>query len=86
MLRAVDNRYTLEAAERLSGFDRPALVLWAEHDKIFPQDHGRRLAALLQRAEFEIVANSRTFIPEEQPNLLANRLREWLEHTAPTGA
>jgi pimeloyl-ACP methyl ester carboxylesterase len=81
MLRAVDKRFTLDAAERLFAFDRPALVLWAEDDKIFPIDHGRRLAALLPQGQFEIVANCRTFIPEEQPEALANRLRGWLDET-----
>jgi pimeloyl-ACP methyl ester carboxylesterase len=83
MLRAVDNRYTFEAAERLPAFDRPALVLWAEDDKIFPPEHGRRLAALLPRGQFETIANSRTFIPEEQPEELANRIRAWLKQTTP---
>jgi pimeloyl-ACP methyl ester carboxylesterase len=84
MLQAVDNRYTFDAAARLSGFERPALVLWAENDKIFPRHHGQRLANLLPRGEFEIVANCRTFIPEEQPEALAARLRRWLEETAPS--
>jgi pimeloyl-ACP methyl ester carboxylesterase len=36
MLRAVDMKYTFEAAARLS-LDKPALVLWGENDKIFPR-------------------------------------------------
>jgi pimeloyl-ACP methyl ester carboxylesterase len=86
MLRAVDNRYTFQAAERLPAFDRPALVLWAEDDKIFPREHGERLAALLPRGQFETIANCRTFIPEEQPEELANRIRAWLKQTTPTDA
>jgi pimeloyl-ACP methyl ester carboxylesterase len=86
MLRAVDNRYTFEAAERLPTFNRPALVLWAENDKIFPRDHGQRLAALLPQARFEVIPNCRTFIPEEQPEQLANRIREWLQQTASANA
>ena len=78
MLAAVDTRYTFEAASRLTGFDKPALVLWAENDKIFPREHGRRLATLLPQGEFELVPDSRTFIPEDQPEWLAKRLREWL--------
>ena len=34
----------------------PALVLWAAGDKIFPRDHGRRLAELLPQGRFELVA------------------------------
>jgi pimeloyl-ACP methyl ester carboxylesterase len=78
MLVAVDSRYTFEAASRLPGFDKPALVLWAEDDRIFPLEHGRRLATLLPQGEFELVPGSRTFIPEDQPEWLTRRLREWL--------
>jgi pimeloyl-ACP methyl ester carboxylesterase len=81
LLRAVDTRYTYEAAESLRGFDRPALVLWADSDRIFPREHGRRLAELLPQGRFELVADSRTFIPEEQPERLATRVRDFVaEH------
>ena len=78
LLLAVDTRYTFEAAESLRGFDKPALVLWADGDKIFPREHGKRLAELLPQGRFELVPDSRTFIPEEQPEFLASRLREFL--------
>jgi pimeloyl-ACP methyl ester carboxylesterase len=55
-----------------------ALVLWAENDKIFPREHGRRLAQLLPHGEFELIGDSRTFIPEEQPERLAERIAAWL--------
>ncbi len=81
LLRAVDTRYTYEAAESLRAFDRPALVLWADGDKIFPSEHGRRLAELLPQGRFELVPDSRTFIPEEQPERLAARVRDFVaEH------
>jgi len=78
MLRAVDTRYTFEAAARLDGFDKPALVLWGENDKIFPRDHGRRLAKLLPQARFELIAGSRTFIPEDQPDRLVTAIEDFL--------
>ena len=84
MLRAVDTKYTFEAADRLSTFDKPALVLWGENDKIFPREHGRRLAELLPRGEFALVPNSRTFIPEEQPQLLATAIEDFLAAQART--
>jgi pimeloyl-ACP methyl ester carboxylesterase len=79
MLLAVDTRYTFEAAERLRSFDKPALVLWADGDRIFPREHGRRLAELLPQAEFELVPGCRTFIPEEQPEALAGRIARFLD-------
>lgn len=71
LLLAVDTRYTHEAAAALPRFDGPALVAWAEDDKLFPREHGRRLAELLPQGEFVLVPDSRTFIPEEQPERLA---------------
>jgi pimeloyl-ACP methyl ester carboxylesterase len=71
LLLAVDTRYTHAAADALRGFDKPALVAWAADDKLFPLEHGRRLAELLPQGRFTTIADSRTFIPEEQPERLA---------------
>jgi pimeloyl-ACP methyl ester carboxylesterase len=84
LLRAVDTRYTYEAAESLRGFDKPALVLWAEGDKLFPRKHGRRLAEILPQGRFDTIADSRTFIPEEQPDRLASIVHDFLTDRRPT--
>ena len=76
LLLAVDTRYTHEAADALRSFDKPALVAWAADDKLFPRDHGRRLAELLPQGRFTLVPDSRTFIPEEQPERLAALVSE----------
>jgi pimeloyl-ACP methyl ester carboxylesterase len=78
LLQAVERRYMYEAAGALPSFDKPALVLWADGDKIFPRHHGELLAQLLPQGRFELVADSRTFIPEEQPERLAAQVREFL--------
>ena len=83
LLLAVDTRYTFEAAESLRSFDKPALVLWADGDKIFPRAHGHRLAKLLPQGRFELVAGSRTFIPEDQPARLVDAVREFLAERRP---
>jgi pimeloyl-ACP methyl ester carboxylesterase len=85
LLRAVDTRYTFEAAEALRGFDKPALVVWAADDKLFPVEHGRRLAELLPQGRFELVEDCRTFIPEEQPERLVALVREFLAAEVPVG-
>jgi pimeloyl-ACP methyl ester carboxylesterase len=54
------------------------LVLWAQDDKIFPREHGRRLAQLLPRGEFAVLPDSRTFIPEEQPGPLVAAIEDFL--------
>jgi pimeloyl-ACP methyl ester carboxylesterase len=69
-------RRLLAAAERLREFDRPALVAWAAEDKLMPHEHGPRLAALMPQAKLAVIADSRTLIPEDQPLVLAEHLRE----------
>lgn len=71
LLRSVSSRYTLEAAERLHHFDRPVLIAWAPEDRFFPIEHARRLAELFPDARVEEIADSWTFVPEDQPERLA---------------
>ncbi|MFH9817504.1 alpha/beta fold hydrolase [Streptomyces sp. NPDC017230] len=68
----------LEAAEGLRGFDRPALVVWATEDLMMPRAHGRRLAELLPQGRLVEVEDARTLIAEDQPELLASLLREFI--------
>jgi pimeloyl-ACP methyl ester carboxylesterase len=77
-LRAVDQGEMVDAAEKLSGFDRPALVVWAEEDRVMPLETGRRLAKALPKGEFVTVADSFTLIPEDQPDVLAQLIRDFV--------
>ncbi|GGN80453.1 alpha/beta hydrolase [Streptomyces albiflavescens] len=79
VLRAVgsDPGLLLVTAERLPGFERPALVVWAGEDRVMPPEHGRRLAALLPHGRLAEVADSYTLIPLDQPNELARLIREF---------
>jgi pimeloyl-ACP methyl ester carboxylesterase len=71
-----DGRSTLlAAAERLRGFDRPALVVWATEDRVMPREHGRRLADLLPQARLVEIDDSYTLVPEDQPRALAAAIR-----------
>lgn len=82
-LLAVPERSQLLAwAEALRGFDRPALVAWAVEDKVMPLAHGLRLAELLPHSRYVEIPDSYTLIPQDQPNLLAHHLREFLTATA----
>ena len=82
LLLSVDTRHTFEAAEALPSFDRPALVIWGDGDKLFPREHGVRLAELLPQGRFELMPDSRGFVPEEQPERLAERVVEFLAEAA----
>lgn len=80
-LRAVDKRDTLEAAERLRSFHRPALVVWAAEDRVMPPEHGRRLAELLPQGRLIEINDSYTLIPEDQPTALATHIRRFIRDT-----
>lgn len=70
-VRAVSNRYTLEAANHLRSFASPALVAWAREDRVFSPSLARRLAALLPNARLAWIDDSYAFTPEDQPEVLA---------------
>ncbi|WP_405393887.1 alpha/beta fold hydrolase [Microbispora hainanensis] len=78
-LRAVvsDTGFLVGVAERLKGFDRPALVVWASEDRVMPPEHGRRLAELLPYGQLAEVDDSYTLIPLDQPARLARLIRDF---------
>jgi pimeloyl-ACP methyl ester carboxylesterase len=73
----LEPRHTLEAAERLAAFDRPALIAWSRDDLFFPREHAERLAELLPQGRLEWIEDSRTFSPEDQPARLADLVAEF---------
>lgn len=66
----ISNRYTLEAAEHFSEFRKPVLVVWGEDDKLFTLRFGKRLAQAFPNAQLERVKGSKTFVSEDQPEIL----------------
>lgn len=87
VLRAIaaEPSLLLDVAERLGGFARPALIVWAGDDRVMPADHGRRLADLLPQGQLVTVPDSYTLMPLDQPALLAAAIREFMQ-TAVDGA
>jgi pimeloyl-ACP methyl ester carboxylesterase len=81
---AADTGLLLAAAERLPGFDRPALVVWARGDRVMPPEHGRRLAALLPRGRLVEIDDSYTLVPLDRPTELARAIREFTRSFAAT--
>lgn len=78
LLRSIDKRDTVRAAERLPGFDRPALVAWASEDRVFKPASGRRLAELMPQGRFEQIDDSYSFVPEDQPERLAELIGSFI--------
>jgi pimeloyl-ACP methyl ester carboxylesterase len=77
-LRGVHKRYTLAAAKRLPAFGKPVLLVSAADDRIFGHELADRLAALLPDASQVTVADSGTFVPEDQPAELAKLLVDFM--------
>jgi len=77
-VRQVSNKDTLAAAERLRDFDRPVLLAWAREDKFFKVKLAERLLERLPNGRLELIDDSYTFVPIDQPKRLAGLIREFV--------
>jgi pimeloyl-ACP methyl ester carboxylesterase len=80
-LRAISTRYTIQADAALARFDRPTLIAWASEDRVFPYRHAEALAEILPDVELVAVADSYTYIPEDQPLVLAGHIDRFIART-----
>jgi pimeloyl-ACP methyl ester carboxylesterase len=85
-MKAVDKSISLDAAQRLPGLRIPSLVAWGQDDRFFPRELGERLAATLPNCRLEPVANSGTFVSEDEPEALADLIRGFVRETAAQAA
>jgi pimeloyl-ACP methyl ester carboxylesterase len=81
VLRGISNRQTIEAAERLRTFDRPTLIAWAPEDRFFKLRFAERLASDIPNARLIRIEDSLTFVPEDQPERLAEAIAGFIEET-----
>ena len=84
VLRGLDSKYTIDAALKLAGWDRPAIIAWSENDRFFPPEHGERLAKIIPGARFEQIDDARTFSAEDQPERLAGLIGAFVEEALPS--
>lgn len=83
-LRHAHRRYTLDAATRFDSVTVPALIVWARDDRLFPMSFAERLQRDLPHATLEVVDDAYTLIPEDRPELLAERILEFTRlHATP---
>ncbi|WP_249644418.1 alpha/beta fold hydrolase [Nocardia sputi] len=83
-LTSVHRRYTLEAARHFAAIDTPVLLAWAREDQVFPVSFAERLARDLPNATLRLIDDSYTFLPEDQPELLAESILEFTRlHATP---
>ncbi len=81
-LKAIDKRDTLAAAERLHERPLPTLLAWAPDDLMFPLRFAERLAAMIPGARLEQIADSRAFVPQDQPQRLAELVAAFVAELA----
>ncbi len=74
-------RYTLEAAEKLKSSDLPVLLTWAPGDRVFPLKYAERLTAETPNASLVEIPDSRTFVPMDQPQRLADEIAKFVPAT-----
>jgi pimeloyl-ACP methyl ester carboxylesterase len=83
--RGIDSCHTIQAAQRLAAFDRPALIAWSADDTFFPRADGERLAKTIPGARFELVDGARTFSPEDRPERLAELIAAFARERSSVG-
>jgi len=77
-LKAIDKRDTIRAAEHLREFAGPTLLAWAPEDRVFPLHFAEKLRSMVPGAQLELIAESGAFVPEDQPELLAQAIATFL--------
>jgi pimeloyl-ACP methyl ester carboxylesterase len=81
VIKGLDRRYTLDAAQHLRSFDKPVLIAWGAEDRFFPRRLAERLAREIPNAQLEIVEGARTFVPEDAPERLADLVTKFVATT-----
>lgn len=65
------------ATAALPSFEKPVLVVWDKEGKMMPNDAGRALAASFPNSRYVELPDCFTLIPEDQPEALAQEIREF---------
>jgi pimeloyl-ACP methyl ester carboxylesterase len=86
LLRGIDPRDTLAAAEKLRSFAAPTLLAWSPKDRFFELAFAQRLAAAIPNARLELIEDSYTFVPEDEPERLAGLVDGFIRSTPARGA
>jgi pimeloyl-ACP methyl ester carboxylesterase len=86
LIVSVNKRYTLEAAERLEGFDRPTLFAWGTDDRFFKLDYAKRLAGIIPGSRVVEIPGAGTFVPLDRPAEVAEAIASHMRETVATAA
>jgi len=81
VIRGLSPSHTMAAAERLRRFDKPALIAWAPEAPHFTLAYGQRLLEDIPGARLDLIADSYTFVSEDQPERLVASIRDFIRDT-----
>ncbi len=81
VISGISNRYTLEASRSFADFRKPVLLVWGEDDFFFPMREAERLQRAFPYARLERVADSKTFVAEDQPDILARLVKQFVHES-----
>ncbi len=76
----------VEAEPGLRAVARPVLVVWAAEDRVFARRLAERLVATFPDARLRLVEDSYGYVPEDQPERLADEVGRFLDGAVFTGA
>lgn len=83
MIRAASDaggwRESLSIREAMLSLTRPTLFAWGEHDSFAPPSSGEQIAARMNGARFEVIADAGHLPQLDQPEALAASIRRFLD-------
>lgn len=75
---------TVNASDRLYlAAHVPTMIVWGDHDGVIPVSHAHAAHELIPTSRLEIMEGVGHFPHVEQPEMFANLLVDFVEHTAP---
>jgi haloalkane dehalogenase len=72
-------REMMETLEALARWDKPALVMFSDHDPVFPVAAGRRFQGLIPGARFKVIEGAGHFLQEEKGETIAAEMLSFME-------
>ena len=65
--------------QRLANISHPTLLLWGEHDRVFPLNVGKQIKDLLPQAEWHVIPEAGHLAQWEQPQVVNPLILSFLE-------
>ena len=71
-MSGIDKADLLDVSTRLDRFSKPVRLVWGDADRFFKLEFAQRLAEVFPDAELITVPGARTFVPLDEPDLVAD--------------